>query len=90
MRIRVRFLGAFADVTNSKEEMFELKTPSVNSLLDHLVERKGERFHALAFDPATRRLRGGTTLLVNGQRRGLQHELCDGDEVTLLTPIAGG
>jgi len=27
---------------------------------------------------------------VNGERRDLQHNLSEGDEVTLLTPVAGG
>jgi molybdopterin converting factor small subunit len=41
-------------------------------------------------DPYTDTLRGGTTLLVNGHSRDRDHRLSDGDEVALLTPVAGG
>ncbi len=88
--IAVRFLGAFTEAANSKEETFELKIPAVGALIEQLIEMKGERFRVLAFDPATGSLRGGTTLLVNGQRRGLHDKLGEGDEVILLTPVAGG
>jgi MoaD family protein len=89
-KIRVRYLGAFADATRSKAETCEPAIPSVSGLIDHLLERNGEKFRALIIDPTTGTLRGGTTLLVNGHRRDLEHPLSDGDEVTLLTPVAGG
>lgn len=89
-KIRVRYLGAFADVARSKEETCVPAVPSVSGLIDYLLERNGEKFRALMIDPTTGTLRGGTTLLVNGHRRGLEHRLSDGDEVALLTPVAGG
>ena len=88
--VRVRYLGAFTDAAKSKEETCELAVPLLSDLIDHLLERNGEKFRSLLIDPATGTLRGGTTLLVNGHRCGLQSELSDGDEITLLTPIAGG
>ncbi len=90
LTIGVKYLGAFADTVRSKEETFELAVPFLSSLVEHLLERNGEKFRFLMMDPSTGEIRGGTTLLVNGQRRGPQHRLSDGDEVTLLTPIAGG
>lgn len=88
--MKVRYLGAFADAARSKEEICASAVPSVSGLIDCLLERNGEKFRALMIDPTTGTLRGGTTLLVNGHRRGLEHQLSDGDEVTLLTPVAGG
>ncbi|UCD58884.1 MAG: MoaD/ThiS family protein [Candidatus Hydrogenedentota bacterium] len=90
VKIRVRYLGAFADAARAKRETCELAAPSVSSLIERLLERNGEKFRSLVIDPSTGTLRRGTTLLVNGHRRGLEHKLCDGDEVTLLTPVAGG
>lgn len=90
LKIKVKYLGAFTDVARSKEETIELGSPLVGALIERLLERNGEKFHHLLIDPATDVLRGGTTLLVNGHRRDLQHELSDGDEVALLTPVAGG
>jgi len=90
LKIKVKYLGAFADVTQSKEETLEIASPLLGSLIDHLVERNGGKFHELLIDSATDALRGGATLLVNGRLRGMRHELSDGDEVTLLTAVAGG
>jgi len=90
LKIKIRYLGAFTDVVRSKEDTIELGSPLVGSLIDHLLERNDEKFHNLLIDPATGALRGGTTLLVNGHRRDAEHRLFDGDEVALLTPVAGG
>jgi molybdopterin converting factor small subunit len=90
LKITVKYLGAFADVTRSKEETLEIASPLVGSLIDLMVERNGEKFHELLIDPATGALRGGATLLVNGHLRGEGAELSDGDEVALLTAVAGG
>lgn len=90
LKIAVKYLGAFADATQSKEETLELAASSLGSLVEHLLEQNGERFRSLMIDPSTGEIRGGAALLVNGQRRGPQHKLVDGDEVALLTPIAGG
>ena len=90
LEIKVRYLGAFADAARSKEEICELASSSVGALVERLLERNGEKFQNLLIDPSTGTLRGGTTLLVNGHKREMQHELSDGDEVVLLTPVAGG
>ena len=90
LKIRIRYLGAFADAVRSKEETCGLTGSSLGTLIDHMLERNGDKFRTLLLDPETGSLRSGTTLLVNGHRRELQHELSDEDEVTLLTPVAGG
>jgi MoaD family protein len=90
LKITVRFLGAFSDTVEAKEETFELDDPLVGSLIDYLLRRNGEKFRELMIDPSTDTLRGGTTLLVNGHSREHDHRLSDGDEVALLTPVAGG
>ena len=90
LNIKVKYLGAFTDVAKSKEEICKIAVPLLGALIDHLLERNGEKFRALLIDPATESLRGGITILVNGHRRELQHKLSNDDEVTLLTPIAGG
>ncbi len=90
LKIKVRYLGAFTDVARSKEETLELASPLVEKLIDCLIERNNEKFHELLIDPDTGTLRGGTTLLVNGRRRDTRHRLSDGDEIALLTPVAGG
>ncbi len=90
LKIRIRYLGAFADAVRSKEETCTLAGSSLGALIDYMLERNGDKFRTLLLDPETGSLRSGTTLLVNGHRRELQHELSDEDEVTLLTPVAGG
>ena len=90
LKIRIRYLGAFSDAVRSKEVTCKFAGSSVSALIDYMLERNGDRFRTLLLDPETGSLRSGTTLLVNGHRRGLQYELSDEDEITLLTPIAGG
>jgi MoaD family protein len=90
MKVNVKYLGAFTDAAASKEETFELEGASVGSLVDLMLERNGEKFRELMIDPSTENLRGGVTLLVNAHRRDMDYELSDGDEVALLTPVAGG
>jgi molybdopterin converting factor small subunit len=90
LKIKVKYLGAFTDAAKSKEEICKIDVPSLGALIDHLLARNGEKFDLLLMDPATESLRGGITILVNGHRRELEYKLSDGDEVTLLTPIAGG
>lgn len=90
MKIRVRYLGAFADAARSKEATYELAAPTLGSLINYLLEQNDDRFRLLLVDSSDEKLRGGATLLVNGERKDLQYKLCDGDEVTLLTPVAGG
>jgi MoaD family protein len=90
VKIKIRYLGAFTDAARAKEETCELDDPLVGALIDYLLERNSEKFRELMIDPATDTLRGGTTLLVNGHSRDRDHRLSDGDEVALLTPVAGG
>lgn len=90
LKIRVRYLGAFTDAVKSKEQTYEIEDAQVNSLIRYLLDRNNEKFRKLLIDPSTETLRGGTTLLVNGHRRDLDHKLSDGDEIALLTPVAGG
>ncbi len=90
MKITVKYLGAFTDAASSKEETFELKNASVGLLVDLMLERNGEKFRELLVDPSTGMPRGGVTLLVNAHRREMDYGLSDGDEVALLTPVAGG
>jgi molybdopterin converting factor small subunit len=90
MKVRVRYLGAFTDVAHAKEATYEFSDATLDSLLEHLIEKNGDKFRTLMLDPSTGGIRGGMTLLVNGRRLDPRHPLADNDEVTLLTPLAGG
>lgn len=90
INVKVKYLGAFKEAARSKEETCQMEAQSLGSLLERLIERNGEKFHSLLMDPSTSHLRGGITLLVNGHKREMEHKLSDGDEIALLTPIAGG
>lgn len=90
MKVKVRYLGAFAEAAPAKEATCEFADATLDSLLDHLVKKNGEKFRNLMIDPDTGSIRGGMTILVNGNRIDLRHPLADNDEVVLLTPVAGG
>lgn len=90
MKVKVRYLGAFADAAHAKEATYEFSHATLDSLLEKLIVKNGDKFRTLMLDPSTGAIRSGMTLLVNGQRLALDHPLADNDEVTLLTPLAGG
>lgn len=89
-KIKVRYLGAFADKARKRQETLEFDCRRLGELVESLLGRNGDTFRAVMIDPSTGALRSGTALLVNGHRRDLDYALADGDEVTLLTPLAGG
>ncbi len=90
MKVRVRYLAQFKQAAGVADEVVELPAPArVRALLLHLAGLHGE--------PLGRRLLDGAgqvqpTILIflGDEQAGLDDELRDGAEVTLLSPIAGG
>jgi molybdopterin converting factor small subunit len=88
--IRVKFSGAFADAAHKRETTYQISSFLLGGLIEHLLENNDDKFRLLMIDPATGDVRRGVTILVNGQRLSLKDQIAEGDEVTLLTPVAGG
>ncbi|RJP17090.1 MAG: hypothetical protein C4520_17685 [Candidatus Abyssobacteria bacterium SURF_5] len=90
MKVKVRYLGAFADAVKYGEVLYDCSAITLDSLVEELAQRNGEKFRKLLVDPATGDIRGGAILLLNGHRIALDHPLCEHDELVFLTPVAGG
>jgi len=63
----------------------------IRTALSELSERHGDDFRALVLDQAGA-VRPGLLTLVNGQSvpNRQQHRLADGDEISLISAVAGG
>ncbi|GAB4330927.1 MAG: hypothetical protein Kow0099_01910 [Candidatus Abyssubacteria bacterium] len=89
-KIHVKYSGAFADAAQTREATYQISSSLLGGLIEHLLETHEAKFRLLMLDPATGALRRGVTILVNGHRRNFDDQISDGDEVILLTPVAGG
>ena len=63
----------------------------LRAALSELARRHGDRFRALVLDEGGA-VRAGLLMLVNGQLvpRGEQRRLAEGDQVSLISALAGG
>ncbi|MFN4133360.1 MAG: ubiquitin-like small modifier protein 1 [Candidatus Hadarchaeales archaeon] len=93
MAITVRLFANFREAAGTGE----LEIPhaaTVEELLDILVEKFGENFSKLLYEPGAKKLRTATNIFVNGQAiavmDGLSTKLKDGDSVAIFPPVAGG
>ena len=93
MTVTVKFFAAFREAAGKEQEKVE-SVPDVNSLLDELVRKFGERMVVQLYEPGTRKLRRIVHILVNGRSidltEGLKTPLKDGDVVAIFPPVAGG
>jgi molybdopterin converting factor small subunit len=90
VNIRVEYMSQLRTRTGCSEETFALEPGSdLAALLRAIAEHHDESVRDLLFDD------GGTpspTVLgfVRSEQAPWEHVLCDGDVVTLMTPISGG
>ncbi len=92
MKVKVRAFASFREIIGREREM-ELKEGStVADLLGDLA-MASPRFKEAAFDDLGQ-LRDYVLLMKNRKRidgvQDLKSELCDGDEVAVFPPVAGG
>jgi molybdopterin synthase sulfur carrier subunit len=96
MKFKVRpYLTLRKAMGNKAVIEMEAGSATIRSVLSDLVNRFGDDFSTLMFDPKTKELSSHIKVLVNGRHfkylpNKLDTELADGDEVALFPPVAGG
>jgi molybdopterin converting factor small subunit len=92
MKVVVRYLAQLKQAAGRASEAVEVEAPCpAHELVARLAERHGPPLRPLLLTPAGR-LQPTVLVFVGDQQVGAGQErlLRDGDELTLLTPIAGG
>lgn len=91
-RVRVVLPSVMAGVTGG-ERRTEVTASKLGEVIDRLVEKYGEPFRVKIYD-SPGRLRRLLNFYVNGKNAhylgGLEAELKDGDEVSILPAVSGG
>jgi molybdopterin converting factor small subunit len=89
MNVVVRYFGQLRRAAGRGEERASLPDPSsVADLVKHLAQNN-ERLRGVLLDNEGE-VRASLLVFVGDEQAGKQRPLTDGDEVTLMTPIAGG
>ena len=92
MKVTVNYFGQVRQIAGKESEAGDYRESlGLCELVADLAEKYGSEFRGIVLD-ASGQLRPSLLALINGQAvdKGARAELKDGDEVTLLPPIAGG
>ena len=94
VKVNVRLLGVFRGLSGKSQNSLNLKKPTVRSVVLKLAESLSIEAKRLLVDPELNDPRPNALILVNGKEinvlKGLETELKDGDEVTLIPVSHGG
>ncbi|MDI9646106.1 MAG: MoaD family protein [Archaeoglobales archaeon] len=85
--VKVKLFANFREIAGTKE--VEIKAKHLSELLEELTKRFPE-LKEVMFEGE--KLRDYVNIMVNGkfERKNLQLELRDGDEVAIFPPVSGG
>jgi len=93
-KIKIRLLGIFRALSSENQISLNLKKPTVRSALLKLTGSLSVEAKRLLIDRELDDPRPNALILVNGKEinvmKGLETELKDGDEVTLIPVSHGG
>lgn len=94
MNITVRFIGSLKASVGKRRFMLEFdRTVSLREVVTRIIEEQPKLKQAL-IDPELNDPRTNVLILVNGKEigvlEGLETELKDGDELTLIPVVHGG
>ncbi len=93
--MKVRLLGVFRGLSGKGGFLLRLKEPTpVREVVQRLVEPLSSEFKRVLIDSEFEDPRPNALILLNGREvsvlRGLETEVCDGDEVTIIPVSHGG
>lgn len=94
VKVHVRFLARFKEVTKNDSAVFNIeKDSTVDDLLRHLCNQFGDSFCSLVFR-RNGSIAENIVIFVNGRNiltlDGVKTKLADGDYLILSTPVIGG
>jgi len=81
MRVKMRLFGPLKEFATTADGWRELREGS--SVGELMAGLRGE-------GAMPERLLGASAVAVNQEYAGLEHVLCEGDEVAILPPVSGG
>lgn len=90
--VSVRFSSALNNITKTRSTDIELGNTTVKGLFDVLIKEYGEEFEKRLFEEGE--IRRFVNVYVNGEDirhlSGLDSEIKDSDEVSILPAVSGG
>ena len=95
MRIKVKYLAAAREITGTREETIEAKSPlTIMDLLRLLVEKYGQKMHDYLFDATTGKPQSHLRFLLDGRSvhtiDAFDTALSDEATLVIVPPVAGG
>jgi len=95
MRVRVHYLGFIKNLIGQSEDEFELEEgASLSELLNKLAGIYGKPFQKEVFEKGMKDVKMGFVVTVNGiligQLNGMETQLNNGDNITLMSLMSGG
>jgi len=93
MRVEVKFLATFREVTGKREVSVEVDGCNIGHVIDALTSRFGERFKQELLD-SDGKLREHVRILVNGhfvpRSDPFNYPVKEDDTIHILPPLVGG
>jgi len=94
IRVNVRLLGVFRGFSGKSRISLKLEQPTVRRVIQKLADSLSVEAKRLLVDPELNDPRPNALILVNGKEigvlNGLETEIKEGDEVTLIPVSHGG
>jgi len=95
MKVKVQYLGFIKNLINQSEDEFELEEGApLSELLNKISGMYGSPFQKEVYEKGIKDVKMGFVVTVNGvligQLQGIDTQLCNGDNVILMSLMSGG
>ena len=94
IKVNVRLLGVFRGLSGKSQITLKLERPTVRKVIQKLANSLPVEAKRLLVDPELNDPRPNAIILINGKEigvlKGLETEIKEGDEVTLIPVSHGG
>jgi len=94
VKVNVKLLGVFRGFSGKSRISLKIPQPTVKSMIQKLADSLSAQAKRMLIDPELNDPRPNALILVNGKEigvlKGLETEIKEGDEVTLIPVSHGG